>query len=83
MVRLAVPARGVEQEALLDPPGLLAQLGREGGAQFQPGGGERLAETELGGGARERGEEGGLRLVGGQPGEPGPDVRGPPLTCGA
>lgn len=80
-VRIAVPAGGVEQEAFLDPSGVLAQLGRKGGPQLELGGGERLAEAELGGGAGERGEERGLRLVRGQSGEPGPVAVDQPVAA--
>lgn len=81
-VDAAVPAGSVEQEAFLDPLGVLAQLRRKRGPQLEPGGGQRLAEAELGGGAGQRDEERGLRLVHGQSGEPGPVAADQPVAAG-
>ena len=81
MVDVAVPAGGVEQEAFLDPLGVLAQLRRKGGPQLEPGGNERLAEAEFGGGAGECDEERGPRLVHGQSSEPGPVAVDQPVAA--
>ena len=67
----AKPAARVQVEEALRPRRPLLELGRERGEQLQPGGGKLAAETELGRRARHPGCEERLRLVAGQPGQPG------------
>ena len=71
LVRLPVPARGVQVEPGLHPPDLLAQAGRQGGQQLELRRGQHRAEPELGGRARQPGQRQRLGLVGAQPGQPG------------
>lgn len=55
-----------------DPSGSVPQIGGEGGHEFELSRGDRCAESEVGGGARQPGEEQGVRFPGGEPGQPGP-----------
>jgi len=70
LVRLPVPARGVQVEPGLYPPDLLAQAGRQGGQQLQLRRRQHGAEPELGGRAWQPGQRQRLGLVGAQPGQP-------------
>jgi len=71
LIRGGVPAGRVQVEPGLDPPGLLAQPGRERRQQFELGRREHRAQAQLGGGPGQAGQEQRLGLIGIQPGQPG------------
>ena len=82
VVRLGVPAGGVEVEALLDAGGAVAQLGRQGRGELEPRRGDLCAEAQLLRGTGQAGEEQRVGLVLGQAGQPGAVALDEPVAAG-